>query len=66
MIDHPFTEREHATITEVFSGYDLDHALLGRAWRAIVACWHATSGRFYAYAVAHEIAASALLVDSLP
>jgi hypothetical protein len=59
MTGNPFTNREHATIAEVFALYGLSPARQRGAWQAIAARWRETSGRFYAYAVAHEIAASA-------
>jgi hypothetical protein len=56
---HPFATREHECISEVFASYDMTPAQLGQAWCGIVARWHATSGRFYAYPAAHEFAAMA-------
>ena len=55
--DLPFTFREHATIAEVVAGYGLSATQQKRVWKAIAQRWHHTSGRFYAYTVAHELAA---------
>lgn len=45
------------TITEVFTLYNLSPAQERTAWEIATKRWNATSGRFYAYAIAHEIAA---------
>lgn len=55
---NPFSHGESATIAEVFSLYGFTYKQEQSAWSAITKRWHETSGRFYAYAIAHEIAAN--------
>jgi hypothetical protein len=61
--DDPFSHRERETIAEVFARYDLTPAQVRTAWRTIAQRWHDTSGRFYAYATAHDVAAKIIGPD---
>ena len=54
----PFSNRERDTIAEVFAQYDMTPAQNKAAWDSMVRRWHETSGRFRAYAIAHETAAA--------
>lgn len=55
-----FSWREHSTIAEVFSLYDLNSAQEKAAWFAIAQKWRDASGRFYAYTIAHNVASGVL------
>ena len=53
-----FSHKERSTIGEVFQQYALTPRAEKTAWQQIADRWRGTSGRFYAYTVAHEIAAT--------
>jgi hypothetical protein len=51
------THREYAIVKEVFEFYGLNTEQTREAWIALDKSWRKTSGRFYAYNTAHNIAA---------
>jgi hypothetical protein len=53
-----FSFKDASCINEVFSLYSFTKKENDLAWLTIEQRWNSTSGRFYPYAISHEIAAT--------